>query len=55
VKQKVKGGLEQTGEAGLKLIYWTFDTRHKSHITGSCKNTCFGEETIQRPVKIAVQ
>ena len=46
---------ERTGEHGLRLIYGSFDTRYKSHITGSCKNTCFGEETIRRAVKVAVQ
>jgi len=46
---------EKTGEPGLVFIERPFDNRHKSHITGSCKNTYFGEETIQRPPKVAVQ
>jgi hypothetical protein len=45
--------LTKTGDAGLGLIEGTSDTRHKSHITGSCKNTCCGEETIQKPPKVA--
>ena len=49
------GGSEKTGELGLGFIVGPFDTRHKSHITCGCKNTCFGEETIRRQVKIAVQ
>jgi len=42
--------LTKTEDAGLGFIEGTFDIRHKSHITGSCKKTCCGEETIQRPV-----
>jgi len=49
------GGPEKTGELGLGFIERPFDTRYKNHITGSFKNTCFGEETIQRPPKVAVQ
>jgi hypothetical protein len=48
------GGPEQAGDIGLGLIEGPFDSRHKSHITCSCKNTRFGEETIQRPPKLAV-
>ena len=49
------GGPEKTGDIGLVFIEEPFDTRYKSHITGSCKNTCFGKGTFQRPPKVAVQ
>jgi len=49
------GGPEQTGDVSLVFIEGPFDNRHKSHITGRYKNTCFGEGTIQRPPKVAVQ
>ena len=49
------GGSEKKGDVCLGFIEGPFDTRYKSHVTGSCKNTCFGEETIQRPPKVAVQ
>ena len=49
------GSPEKTGDAGLGFIERTFDTRHKSNIAGSCKSTSFGEETIQRPAKVAVK
>ena len=49
------GGPEKTGDTGLGFIEGIFDSRYKSHVTGSCKNTCFGEETIRRPPKVAVQ
>jgi len=49
------GGPEKTGDVGLVFMEGPFDNRHINHITGSYKNTCFGEETIQRPPKEAVQ
>ena len=55
VEQKVMGGTEKTGDVGLGFIEGTFNSRHKSHVTDSCKNICFGEETFQRPPKLAVQ
>jgi len=55
MEQKDMGGTDQGGNAGLWFTEGPFDTRHKSHITGSYKNTCFGEETIRRPPKVAVQ
>jgi hypothetical protein len=55
MEQKVLGGCQNTEDAGLGFIEGTFDNRHKAHFTGSCKNTGFGEETVQRPPKVAVQ
>ena len=55
MEQKVIGGPEKQGMLVLDLLKAHFDTRHKSHITGSCKNKGFGEETIQRPPKVAVK
>ena len=47
--------LKKQGMLVLDSLKAHLDTRHKSHITGSCKNTGFAEETIQRPPKVAVQ
>jgi len=47
VEQKVEGRPEKTGDIGIVFIEGPFDSRHKSHITGSCRNTCFGEETLK--------